>query len=589
MPADMLSTDTIELAGTVEAPPQRAPRRRAPRLGPLPAAARLHGTSPPGLHGAPPPGLPGASPPGLPGAPPRGTSPPPGSYSTPPLGLFGSPEAERPRHNLPVQRTPFVGRARERAEIAALLLDPRAGLLTLTGVGGTGKARLALQVAEELVPAFPGGVCFVPLASLCEAALVPSAIAQALCLGEGGARPNLERVVQFLRDRRAAAPARQPRAPDGRGAGDRAPRRELPAPLAPRDEPRRAEPLGRAALRRAAAGGAGAARRHGRRRAGELGGEPVLPPGRRDQARLPARPRQRRGDRGDLRAPRRPAARDRARRVAPRVLTPAALLSRFGDRGAAGRASAPAGSFRLLTGGARDLPERQQTMRAAIDWSYGLLDPEEQLAFRTLAVFAGGFSLAMADQMCAFRDPALDALGILESLIDKSLVLQVAGEEPRFQMLTILREYGLDRLVEEGAAAACNRRFVELSLELADRAAEALGGTEQAAWLAALDLDHDNLRLALELALAGADAGAAVRLAAALAVLVHPRALPGGPRVARPGARGRRGRRARARGLGAPGRGEARAPPVRLPRGARCSSGARRSTASSGTRAGSPR
>ncbi|WP_437943050.1 protein kinase [Sorangium sp. So ce281] len=500
VPADMLSTDTIELAGTLEAPPQALPggaHRDSDRFLPPPG---LHGTSPPALHGAPPPGLSGAS---L-----RG--------STPPLGLFGSPEAERPRHNLPVQRTPFVGRARERAEIAALLLDPSAGLLTLTGVGGTGKTRLALQVAEELVPAFPGGVCFVPLASLREAALVPSAIAQALSLGEGGARPDLERVVQFLRDRRvlllldnlehltAAAPAIAHLAAScphlsllvtSRAALNLSGERRYVVPPLEVPEPRD--------VTVSAALASSAVILFCRRAAAIKPGFQLGPDNAAEIVEICARL-----DGLPL------AIELAASRL--RVLTPAALLSRFGDRGAAGRASAPAGSFRLLTGGARDLPERQQTMRAAIDWSYGLLDPEEQLAFRTLAVFAGGFSLAMADQLCASRDPALDTLGILESLIDKSLVLQVAGEEPRFQMLTILREYGLDRLVEEGAAGACNRRFVELSLELADRAAEALCGPEQAAWLAALDLDHDNLRLALELALAGADAGAAVRLAAAL-------------------------------------------------------------------------
>jgi non-specific serine/threonine protein kinase len=531
VPADMLSTDTIELAGTVEAPPQALPGGAHRDSDRFLAPPGLHGTSPPGLHGTSPPGLHGAPPLGPhgtlpPGAslplgshstPPLGTSPPPpGSSSTPPLGLFGSPEAERPRHNLPVQRTPFVGRARERAEIAALLLEPKAGLLTLTGVGGTGKTRLALQVAEELVPAFAGGVCFVPLASLREAALVPSAIAQALCLGEGGARPDLERVVQFLRDRRllllldnlehltAAAPAIAHLAAScphlsllvtSRAALNLSGERRYVVPPLEVPEPR--DVTVDAAL------ASSAVSLFCRRAAAIKPGFQLGPDNAAEIVEICARL-----DGLPL------AIELAASRL--RVLTPAALLSRFGDRGAAGRASAPAGSFRLLTGGARDLPERQQTMRAAIDWSYGLLDPEEQLAFRTLAVFAGGFSLAMADQMCAFRDPALDALGILESLIDKSLVLQVAGEEPRFQMLTILREYGLDRLVEEGAAEACNRRFVELSLELADRAAEALGGTEQAAWLAALDLEHDNLRLALELALAGADAGAAVRLAAAL-------------------------------------------------------------------------
>ncbi|WP_437274950.1 protein kinase [Sorangium sp. So ce375] len=508
VPADMLSTDTIELAGTVEATPP-------------PLAGGVHRDTdrflpPPGLSSPPPPGLSSPPPPGSYGTPPLGASPPPGLFSSPPLGLFASPEAERPRHNLPVQRTPFEGRARERAEIAALLLEPKAGLLTLTGVGGTGKTRLALQVAEELVAAFPGGVCFVPLASLREPALVPSAIAQALCLGEGGARPELERVVQFLRDRRllllldnlehltAAAPSIAHLAAScphlsllvtSRAALNLSGERRYVVPPLELPDPR--EVTVDAAL------ASSAVSLFCRRAAAIKPGFQLGPDNAAEVVEICARL-----DGLPL------AIELAASRL--RVLTPAALLSRFGDRGAAGRASAAAGSFRLLTGGARDLPERQQTMRAAIDWSYGLLEREEQLAFRTLAVFAGGFSLAMADQMCAFRDPALDALGILESLVDKSLVLPVAGEEPRFQMLTILREYGLDRLAEEGAAAACNRRFVELSLELAERGAEALRGPEQAAWLAALDLEHDNLRLALELAIEGADAGAAVRLAAAL-------------------------------------------------------------------------
>ncbi|WP_437874684.1 protein kinase domain-containing protein [Sorangium sp. So ce513] len=513
VPAEMLSTETIEIAGTIDAPSQR-PTQVAP-----PVAAARDGRDPAGgpADAAAPP-LGSVAPPVGPGALPLGSAAPPlGGYVSPP-------EPERPRHNLPVQRTPFVGRARERAEIAALVLDPSAGLLTLTGVGGTGKTRLALQVAEDLVPAFSGGVCFVPLASLHDPALVPSAIAQALCLGEGGARPDLERVAQFLRDRRAllvldnlehltaAAPAiahlaascpRLSLLVTSRAALNLSGERRYVVPPLELPEPR--EATVDAAL-------ASSAVSLFCRRASAIAPGFQLGPGNVAEvveicARLDGLPL---------------AIELAASRL--RVLSsPAALLARLRDRGAAGRGGAAAGSFRLLTGGARDLPARQQTMRAAIDWSYGLLDPGEQLAFRTLAVFPGSFSLAAADQMCAFRDPALDTLGTLESLVDKSLLLPVAGEEPRFQMLAILREYGLERLEEEGAAAACNRRFVALSLELAERAAEALRGPEQAAWLAALELEHDNLRLALELALAGegeCDAGgaaAAVRLAAALA------------------------------------------------------------------------
>ncbi|WP_437630317.1 protein kinase domain-containing protein [Sorangium sp. So ce854] len=533
VPPEMLSTETIEIAGTVEAPSQR-PTQAAPAAAAGGDGRHVPGSGPADAAGAPPPGQ-GTPPPldlqrspplDLQRSPPLDLqrSPPLDLHASPQPGLHASPEPERPRHNLPVQRTPFVGRARERAEIAALVVEPSAGLLTLTGVGGTGKTRLALQVAEDLVPAFSGGVCFVPLASLRDPALVPSAIAQALCLGEGGARPDLSRVAQFLRDRRAllvldnlehltaAAPAiahlaascpRLALLVTSRAALNLSGERRYVVPPLELPEPR--EVTVDAAL-------ASSAVSLFCRRASAIAPGFQLGPGNVAEvveicARLDGLPL---------------AIELAASRL--RVLSsPAALLARLRDRGAAGRGGAAAGSFRLLTGGARDLPERQQTMRAAIDWSYGLLDPGEQLAFRTLAVFPGSFSLAAADRMCAFRDPALDTLGTLESLVDKSLLLPVAGEEPRFQVLAILREYGLERLEEEGAAAACNRRFVALSLELAERAAEALRGPEQAAWLAALELEHDNLRLALELSLQGAadgeggGAAVAVRLAAALA------------------------------------------------------------------------
>ncbi|WP_437515451.1 protein kinase domain-containing protein [Sorangium sp. So ce1099] len=510
-PASMLSSKTIESARTIEVSSQAVPHTAPP--GPD------HRSSPPGTSpalGASP--LLGASPPLS--SPSPLSSPPPFS-SPPPLSI--PPPPERPRHNLPVQRTTFVGRARERAEIAALLLDPDAGLLTLTGVGGTGKTRLALQVAEDLVSTFPDGVCFVPLASLRDPALVPSAIAQALCLGEDGARPDLERVVHFLRDRRllllldnvehlmAAAPVvahlagscqRLSLLVTSRAALNLSGERRYVVPPLSLPEPREVT---------VDTAQASAAVSLFCRRASAIKPGFQLGPGNVAEvveicARLDGLPL---------------AIELAASRL--RALTPAALLARLRDRGSTGRASALAGSFRLLTGGARDLPERQQTMRAAIDWSYGLLEPEEQLAFRTLAVFPGSFSLPAADGMCAFRDPALDAFGILESLVDKSLLLAVAGEEPRFQMLAILREYGLERLEQEGAAAACHRRFVELSLALAERAAEALSGPEQASGLVEFELEHDNLRLALALALEGGngDAGVAVRLAAALARFWH--------------------------------------------------------------------
>jgi tetratricopeptide (TPR) repeat protein len=169
----------------------------------------------------------------------------------------------------------------------------------------------------------------------------------------------------------------------------------------------------------------------------------------------------------------------------------------------------------LLTGGARDMPARQQTLRAALDWSYRLLSPDEQSLFRRLAVFAGGFTLEAAEHVGAGRSPVLD---LLTALVDQSLlrVLDGDGDGPWFGMLETMREYAGDRLREAGEENATRDRLAAWCLGLAERAELELVGPEQERWFRRLAAEHDNLRSALAWAIGRGDAETALRLASAL-------------------------------------------------------------------------
>ncbi|MBC8074877.1 MAG: tetratricopeptide repeat protein, partial [Chloroflexales bacterium] len=184
-----------------------------------------------------------------------------------------------------------------------------------------------------------------------------------------------------------------------------------------------------------------------------------------------------------------------------RVLTPRALLARLSHR------------FALLVGGPRDRPERQQTLRATLDWSYALLDPTEQRLLRRLAVFAGGFSLELAEQLVSVPD----VIPLLERLVAQSLVQRVHGQSDalRFTLLETIRAYALERLVELGEEPAARQSHARCLLAFAERAAPELEHNEQATWLDRLELEQDNLRAALAWAQAHA-VEAALRLVAAL-------------------------------------------------------------------------
>jgi predicted ATPase/class 3 adenylate cyclase len=423
-------------------------------------------------------------------------------------------------NNLPSQLTTFVGRAKEVAEALELLAGTR--LLTMTGPGGTGKTRLSLQVAASAADDFPDGVWFVALDAVSDPSLVVPAIARTLGLaekgtttsmdllaGEIGQRPvllvidNFEQVsdagpdiAELLRrcpSLKAIVTTRIPLRVSGE--------QEYPVPglPAPPDTSRLSEmdrlnlPLElrdldletltqfeavRLFIARATAirpaftvtnanapAVAGiAARLHGMPLAIELA----------------------------------------AARI--KLLTPDQILARLDHH------------LDLLTAGARDLPERQQTLRGAIGWSYDLLDEGARRLVDRLSVFRGGFDLEMVERVCGpAHEVGGDVVERVGELVDQSLVrLDEDAAEPRFAMLETIREYATEMLVARGEAEAIADRHAAAMLELAEQAAPELNGADQRAWLDRLEREHDNMRAASDWSMAKPDPVLAVRLAFAL-------------------------------------------------------------------------
>jgi predicted ATPase len=190
-----------------------------------------------------------------------------------------------------------------------------------------------------------------------------------------------------------------------------------------------------------------------------------------------------------------------------KVLPPGGMLSRIESR------------LDLLGGGARDLPERQRTLRRTIDWSHDLLSPAEQRLFRRLAAFVGGFTLEAAEAVCNTQeDLGMDLFEGVASLVDKSLLTQTgSGEgEPRFTMLETIREYGLERLEQSGELEAVRRAHAAYCLVLAEEGMTAMSAPEQEAWLTRCDAESDNFRVAIKCLAAARDAEWGLRLGAAL-------------------------------------------------------------------------
>jgi predicted ATPase/class 3 adenylate cyclase len=423
-------------------------------------------------------------------------------------------------NNLPTQVTSFVGRTAELEETTARLAATR--LLTLTGPGGTGKTRLSLQLAAAVAEEFPEGVYFVALEPIREPALVGTTIAAVLGVAEDSNAPigarlsawigarkilldldNFEQVIEaapligeLLRSTTELKLIVSSRSPL-RISGEQ----EYPVPGLPTPP----DPAAQGAFERAQLGT-------------DAGRPDPAALSRYESVRLfvaratAVKPAFRLTDENAaalagivVRLQGMPLAIElAAARV--KLLPPEAILERLRDQ------------LATLGGGARDLPERQQTLRGAIAWSYDLLDEPGRRLLRRLSVFAAGCTLELAEAICGpASELGIDVLDGIEALVDQSLVRaeEVAGE-PRFRTLETIRAFAAEQLGASGEADTIGERHARAFLALAQEAAEQLSGSQQRRWLDRLDIEQDNLRAALEWATARPDPDVAIPLGFAL-------------------------------------------------------------------------
>jgi len=408
-------------------------------------------------------------------------------------------------NNLPTQMTSFIGRDDQVREGRELL--SRARLLTLTGPGGTGKTRLSLQIAADVMDQFPDGVYFVPLAAVQDPELVPSAIAQALAISSTGGRRPIDALLEHLHDKRTLLVLDNfeqllPAAP-------------IATMLLEGSPALRVLVSSRSVLR--------------------VYGEqefPVPPLAVPDLKALPSLSALSQFEavrlfieravavKPDFRATNEnaPAIAGICERVdglplaielaAARIklFSPQALLSRLEK------------SLTALGSGARDLPSRQQTLRGAIQWSYDMIDAPGRRLLARFSVFARGGSLEQVESVCGPPDDVGgDVVDMLDQLADQSLVRRLPDfSEPRFLMLQTIREFAAEQLEQSDEAAAIKDRHVQAFIALAQQAQPHVFGSRRKEWLDRLEMEDDNLRAALDWTLATGDAKNAMLLSACL-------------------------------------------------------------------------
>ena len=406
-------------------------------------------------------------------------------------------------NNLPAPATRFIPRPDVERDVRAALSEAR--LLTLTGPGGTGKTRLAIAVAMDSLLDFGDGAFFVDLSALTDSALVATTIREALGVPEDPQRPSADTLAEHLREREMLLVL-----DNFEQVTDAA---SVVAGLLQAAPKLKVLVTSRVPLHL-----------YGER---EFGVPPLVLP---DPADLPDAETTSQyesvalfidratGVKPDFRV-----TNDNAPAVAEicyrldglplaielaasriKLLSPEAMLPRLQRR------------LQLASAGARDLPERQRTLRGAIEWSHDLLDDADRRLFARLAAFMGGATLEAVERVC---DPerAVDVLDALASLVDKSLLRQVESEgEPRFVMLETIREYALERLGESGEGTEIRGRHAEWVAELAEEAEPHLTGERQLEWLARCDREHDNVRAALRWSVDAGRPEPALRITGAL-------------------------------------------------------------------------
>ncbi len=424
------------------------------------------------------------------------------------LADVGAGYSEPRPSNLPMQRTAFIGRERESAALRDLLGREDVRLVTLTGPGGIGKTRLAVQVAGDMSEEFPGGVCCVALSAVSEGGLIATTIAQAIGLRETGnqspqeslkehlgrlnlpmlllldnfehlvpSAPVIAQLLNFSQKLKVIVTSQAPLHVYGE--------HEFPVPPLGLPDSKSIAPLGVLAGSPAVALFVERARavRHEFTLTKE--NAPVVAA---ICARLDGLPL---------------AIELAAARI--KMLSPSAMLTRLES------------SLNLLTSGARDLPIRQQTLRGTVDWSYGLLNAAEQKLFRRLSVFVGGCTLDAVEAVCDTKgDLGLDVLDGMASMVDKSLAQQVEQDnaEARFLMLSTIREYAMERLAVSGEEPATRRAHAAYYLVLAEEGAEESAAHPE--WLERFEVEHDNFRRALGYLIEMGDADWGLRMGAAL-------------------------------------------------------------------------